>query len=128
MPEPKAHPKFIRLFYFWAGIIATLAYRIIIVLNNYSAYWVTISWYIGTIGFIIYFIHRYQISEKRARLIREQKLDEKVSSLTQLSEDDKASLGYILRTLKTTREKWNYVFIFITSGLALLIGLILDFT
>ena len=67
MLEPKANPKIMREFYFWIGIIATVAYRIIIVLNFYSSFWVKISWYIGTIGFTIYFIHRYRISQKRDR-------------------------------------------------------------
>jgi len=127
MDTTKEHSKLLRNFYFWSGIIATLAYRIIIVLNFYSNAWVKISWYIGTIGFIIYFIHRYQISEKRAKLIKNQQLREKIQACNSINKEDTKSLDYILRTLVTSKEKWNYIFIFLLSGLALIFGVILDF-
>ena len=62
--EPNPRP--VRLFFFWTGIIATIAYRIIVVLNMYSPLWVKIAWYIGTVGFVFYFWHRYKIAQKRA--------------------------------------------------------------
>lgn len=127
MENIKPHSKPVRLFYFWAGIIATVAYRIIVVLNNISAVWVSIAWYIGTVGFIVYFIHRYQISNIRARLIIEHDLAKKIAQKQELTDDDRQALGYILGTLKTSKEKWNNIVIFVTSGLALLIGIYLDF-
>lgn len=129
MEEPKPSPKPLRLFYFWSGIIATLAYRIIIVLNFYSTFWVKISWYAGTVGFIIYFIHRYDISSKRAKLIVQHKLREKMSNgeLDKLTSKDKKALGYILGTLVSTKEKWNYIVIFVLSGIALVLGFLFDF-
>jgi len=127
MEQIKASSKLLRLFYFWAGIIATIAYRIIIVLNNYSSTLVMISWYVGTIGFIVYFIHRYQISQKRQRLIIKHDLSDKINKSCELSEEDKSALHYILSTLKSTKEKWNYIFIFVMSGLALIVGIYLDF-
>ena len=39
----KSHPKPIRMFFFLTGIIATIAYRIIIVLNFYSPFLVKVS-------------------------------------------------------------------------------------
>ncbi|MBU0613625.1 hypothetical protein KKB10_06505 [Patescibacteria group bacterium] len=127
MEEPKASPKTMRMFYFWSGIIATLAYRIIIVLNFYSTTWVKISWYIGTIGFIIYFIHRFDIAKKRSNLIIEHKLREKMDALDHLTDDDKKALQYILRTLVSSKAKWNYYAIFILSGIALILGILFDF-
>ena len=112
-----------------AGIIATFAYRIIIVLNFYSSTWVKISWYIGTIGFIVYFIHRFDISKKRSQLIVKHRLREKLGNdtLDQLSKDDNEALSYILKTLVSSKEKWNYYAIFILSGIALIVGVIFDF-
>ncbi|MFH1598276.1 MAG: hypothetical protein ABIB97_04385 [Patescibacteria group bacterium] len=127
MSQTKEHSSFLRNLYFWSGIIATLAYRIIIVLNFYNNLWVKISWYIGTVGFIIYFIHRYQISDKRAKLIKDNRLREKIEQASQINAEDTQALDYILRTLVTTKEKWNYIFIFVMSGLALVIGIVLDF-
>lgn len=126
MENLKPHSPLIREFFFWSGIVATFAYRVIVVLNNYNLLWAQIAWYVGTIGFIIYFIHRYQISEKRAKLIRKYSLDRKVSELSELSTDEKLSLGYILDTLKSTKEKWNSIFIFLASGIALMWGIYLD--
>lgn len=127
MEQTKEHSKLIRDFYFWSGIVATFAYRIIIVLNFYSNFWVKVTWYIGTIGFIIYFIHRYQISDRRAKLIKDHQLREKIRQLSQINGEDREALDYILRTLVTTKEKWNSIFIFVMSGLALLAGIFLDF-
>ncbi|MFH1171453.1 MAG: hypothetical protein V1778_02860 [bacterium] len=124
IPHPHSRP--VRLFYFWAGIFATLVYRSIIVLNDVSAFWVKVAWYVGTVGFILYFWHRYQISETRSRIIREQRLVEKIPQLSALDETDKQALGYILGTLSSTKEKWNYIAIFVFSGIALVIGIILD--
>lgn len=125
----KTSSKPLRLFYFWAGVLATLAYRIIIVLNFYSSTWVKISWYIGTIGFIIYFIHRFDVSKKRSSLIIEHRLREKLdnNTLDELNKDDNEALGYILRTLVSSKERWNYYIIFILSGIALIAGILIDF-
>lgn len=127
MPQIKPSPKPVRIFYFWSGIIATFAYRIIIIINNYSKDWAQISWYIGTIGFVIYFLHRYQVSEKRADLIRDYKLIEKTQKCHNLQGNEKEAIGYILNTLLSTKEKWNYIFIFLMSIIAFIIGIYLDF-
>ena len=71
MHRIKPNPMPVRLFYFWTGIIATLAYRLIIIFNFYSELWVKISWYVGTVGFIFYFWHRFQVQEKRATLVHD---------------------------------------------------------
>ncbi|MDP3993351.1 MAG: hypothetical protein Q8Q05_04040 [bacterium] len=125
--KPKTHSNFVRSIYFWIGIAATLAYRIVIVLNHISPTWVLASWYIGTVGFIIYFAHRYQISEFRANLIKINLLSEKINRDEQLSANDKEAIDYIFKTLQSSREKWNYIFIFVSSVLALMAGIYLDF-
>lgn len=123
----KASPKPLRLFYFWSGVIATFAYRVIIVLNYYSNLWVKISWYVGTIGFIIYFIHRFDIAKKRSTLVREHRLIEKMDHLEDLTKADRQALSYILKTTVSSKAKWNYYVIFILSTLALMAGIFLDF-
>lgn len=127
MTKQLTHPNWLRAMYFWIGVIATIAYRIIVVLNNYNPIWVQIAWYIGTVGFIIYFIHRYQISELRQQLIIDHQLAAKIEREQKLSLDDRKALLYILKTLRSTREKWNYIVIFASSVIALIIGIWLDF-
>lgn len=127
MEKPKFHSKEIRLFFFWSGIIATFCYRAIVIINNYSHFWAQTFWYIGTIGFIIYFAHRYQVSEYRARLIKESGLYEKIRDIEGLDENQKAVVKYIFDSIHTSKEKWNSIFIFASSFVALVIGIYLDF-
>jgi hypothetical protein len=112
---------------FWVGIVATLAYRIIVVLNFYSQVWVDIAWNIGTVGFIWYFIYRFRISSRRARAIDEKGLIEKVESEKELSVDDRQMISLILRGLKTSKAQINYFVIFVSSALALAYSLVIRF-
>lgn len=114
-----------RLLVFWLGIIATLAYRSIIVIAHYSSLWVDIAWYIGTIGFLWYFAHRFNIESKRDRLIEEKKLIDKISKGQTLSEEERSAVVYVLKSLVSSKSKWNYIAIFIASGLALLYDIVL---
>ena len=112
---------------FLVGIIATIAYRIIAVLNHYNPLWVDIAWYIGTIGFIWYFAHRYRVENKRDKLVENLELAQKIQNKKELSPEDRDALVYILRGLKTSLAKWNYVAIFSISILALVYSLYLKF-
>lgn len=127
MDNFKTNPKIIRLTYFWIGIIATVAYRIIVVLNNYTPLGVKIAWYIGTIGFVFYFAHRFRISAKRERMIKKYGLVEKINALPNLSAEEKSATDYVVRSLSSSLERWNYIFIFIASGMALTWGILDDF-
>ena len=110
----------------WFGIVATICYRAIVVLNHYSPKISLVAWYIGTTGFILYFWHRYIVSEKRVQLIKDHDLIASVAK-TNLSKEQIEANEYILTTLLSTKEKWNYIVIFVTSILALAIGVYLDF-
>ena len=121
------NPKPVRLFFFWVGIIATVAYRIIIVLNFYSPLWVKVSWYIGTIGFILYFGHRYNIARKRAKLVEDYNLIETVQQADCVDVQKKEALFYLVKTSLTSKSRWNSAVIFVLSLSALIIGVILDF-
>ena len=121
------NPKPVRLFFFWVGIIATVAYRIIIVLNFYSPLWVKVSWYIGTIGFILYFGHRYNSARKRAKLVEDYNLIETVQQADFIDAQKKEALFYLVKTSLTSKSRWNSAAIFVLSLSALIIGIILDF-
>lgn len=127
MAVPTLHPKPVRLTFFWVGVIATVAYRIIIFFSTANPGLLKMFWYVGTVGFVIYFLHRYQVSGRRARAIEEYKLAEKVPQLSELTPDERAAMSYVLSTLRSTKEKWNYIFIFATSAIALVAGVIIDF-
>lgn len=120
------NPKPIRLFFFGAGLIATIAYRVIIILNLYSPLWVKIAWYIGTIGFILYFGHRFNIARKRANLIKDYKLIETIDKAKCIDPQKKLALHYLVKTSLTSKSQWNAGIIFILSFIALLIGIFID--
>ena len=119
-------PKPIRWFFFWVGIIATVAYRIIILLNFYSPLWVKISWYIGTVGFILYFGHRFNVACKRANLVRDYKLVQAIDETYDIDPQKKMALHYLIQTSLTSKSRWNSAIIFVLSLAALIIGIFLD--
>lgn len=121
----KPHKKSVRLFFFIAGIIATIAYRIIIVLNLYDSFLVKVSWYIGTIGFILYFGHRYDIARKRANLVKKYDLVKIVDSAA-LEKDEKQALHYLVQTTLTSKSRWNSAIIFALTLLAFLAAIFMD--
>ncbi len=114
--------SFYRYLVFAVGILATIAYRIIVVLNNYDPIWVQIAWYVGTLGFVWYFIHRYHVENKRDRVITDNNLSEKIRQGETLTETERNDLANILSRLQSSLSKWNYLAIFILSALALLYG------
>lgn len=127
MSIPTLHRPATRAFFFWAGIISTILYRAIIFFTSANPILLRSIWYVGTIGFVIYFLHRYDIAKRRTRVIRELGLAEKVPQLKELSDTDRAGLQYLFATLQSSREKWNYYVIFASSIVALLAGIWMDF-
>lgn len=115
------HHKFYRNLVFVVGVIATVLYRIIIFLNRLPNHlWTDLAWYIGTLGFIWYFAHRYNIEKRRSLIIKERDLENKVINNSALSDDDRAALVKTLKSLESSMAQWNYIVIFVVSGLALL--------
>ncbi|HBA36928.1 TPA: hypothetical protein DCZ15_03585 [Candidatus Falkowbacteria bacterium] len=119
--------KLYRRWMFVLGVIATVAYRIIVVLNHYSPVWVQIAWYVGTVGFVWYFSHRFRVENRRDKLVTELGLVNKIKNNEPLSEKDRQALASVLNGLQTSLSKWNYVAIFALSVLALAYGVYQDF-
>jgi len=116
-----------RVFFFWSGIIATFAYRVIVILNIYSSFLVSVAWYIGTIGFILYFGHRAYVQKKRAELVRDNDLIGVVKRMKGVKKEQKMALDYLVKSAVTSKVRLNSLFIFWLSILALVVGIILDF-
>lgn len=123
---PKLNSSAYRILIFIVGVIATIAYRIVVVLNHYSQFWVEVFWYIGTIGFVWYFGHRYVIENRRDRLIKKLNLVKKIKSGQSINPEDKTALLYILKSLETSLAKWNYIAIFFFSFLAMAYAVYVD--
>ena len=125
---PQLNSSLYRIWIFIVGVIATIAYRLVIILNYYSQFWVEVSWYVGTIGFVWYFGHRFSIENRRDRLIEKLRLIEKVEADQSFNPEDKTALLYILKSLDTSLAKWNYIAIFFFSGLAMAYAIYVDLT
>ncbi len=123
---PTPHTPLVRNFFFWSGVVATVLYRAIIIMNHVSAFWAEIFWYVGTAGFILYFAHRYQIAKRRGRLLTESRLLEKVKA-SNIAPEDQAAFEYVLGTLQTSKERLMNIIIFVTSAVGLIVGAYLDF-
>lgn len=122
----KPSPEPIRLFYFWIGLAATVAYRLIIIFSFYSPLWVKVSWYVGTLGFILYFWHRFKIQKKRADLVEDHDLINAVESTKYKTEEQKQAMNYIVKTTFTSKARWNSLIIFLLTIVALIIGVVMD--
>ena len=126
MAKSKLSKKYYRNFLFLISIIATIAYRSIVILNHYSQQWVEIAWYIGTIGFVWYFAHRYRVANVREKLVTEKKLDEKVRNNEPLTSEERESVAYILKGLGSSKAKWSYIVIFLFSAIAFVYAIIMN--
>lgn len=123
---PTPHSALTRNFFFWSGVVATVLYRAIIVMNHVPGPWAKVFWYVGTAGFVLYFAHRYQISERRAKLLIDSQLLEKVKQ-SNIAPDDQVAFEYVLGTLQSSKERWMNIIIFVTSAIGLVVGAWLDF-
>lgn len=126
MNIPTLHRPATRIVFFWIGIVSTILYRLIIFFTTANPVLLRSIWYVGTVGFIIYFLHRYDIAKRRGRVIQELKLSEKIPQLKELSDEDRAGMEYLFSTLQSSHEKWNYYVIFASSILALIAGVWMD--
>ena len=112
-------PDILRFFYFFCGVVATIAYRIVIWLDSS---WIQVAWYVGTIGFIIYFGHRTIIETRRVKVIHDYHLIEAVKQ-ADIPEDKKEALLYLLHTSATSTARFNSLFIFLASVFVLVVNL-----
>lgn len=122
--EKKIEPssKYLRYFFFLSGIVATIAYRIIFLLDSF---WIQVAWYTGTIGFILYFYHRARVETKRANLVKEYELINFVER-SDMDTERKEALSYLIETSLTSKARFNSIFIFFASVIALVISLAID--
>lgn len=112
----------LRWFFFLAGIVATIAYRITPFLQPF---WVKVAWYVGTVGFILYFWHRSHIETKRANLVKDYNLVNAVEK-SDIAGEEKQAVAYLVKTSLTSKARYNSLFILVASLLALIAALAVD--
>jgi hypothetical protein len=122
---PQIVPKPVIIAFFLVGVLSSVAFRAIILLQTYDPRWVRPVWYLGVIGYMLFFIYRYYISQRRKRVIAESGIIEKIRDGDFLDQDDRAAALYLLNSVRKSPEDWNYMVIFILSALAIALDLIL---
>lgn len=120
--DTKSSPKIWRWFFFISGIVATIAYRVIFLLDPF---WVEVAWYTGTIGFILYFGHRSLIENKRANMVKDYNLIGALQK-SDLPQDQKSALLYLTKTSLTSKARLNSAFIFWISLVVFILNFATD--
>jgi hypothetical protein len=116
---PKIVPKPVIVGFFVLGLLSSVAFRAIILLQKYRPGWVRPVWYFGVLGYMLFFIYRYYISHRRKRAIAQTSIIEKIRTGETLNADDRAAALYLLNSVRKSQEDWNYLAIFVLSLVAI---------
>ncbi|MFH1055989.1 MAG: hypothetical protein V1744_07860 [Candidatus Altiarchaeota archaeon] len=112
--------------FFFIGVIATVALRIIEPIRVFNPLYGKMAWYVGVAGFLLFFIYKYNALKKTSTLIQEAGLKEKLASASPLSEYDYSLVSEIVCAQDNWKERTNYFVIFVLSAAALLFALWVD--
>jgi hypothetical protein len=113
--------------FFLIGLVATFAIRVVTVLMHLEPIYGKIAWYVGVIGFFLFFVYKFKVGHARARRIEESGLSEKISKNEPLDCNDYALINSILCGLGSKKERINYFFIFFLSAVAIVLAIYMDF-
>ena len=116
---PKIIPKPIIFGFFLLGLLSSVAFRAILLLQKYEPHYVRPVWYFGVIGYLVFFVYRYYISQRRKGTIVRSNLIEKIRTGVPLTPEDRAANLYLLNSIHKSQEDWNYLAIFILSIVAM---------
>lgn len=113
--KPHTVPKSVVNLFFTIGVISAIAFRVIIVFQYMAPAWVRPVWYVGVIGYFLFFLYRYYISQKRRCAVRKNDLVNKISKGEILDENEREVTIYLLNSLLKSKENLNYLIIFVLS-------------
>jgi len=117
-------PAVINLF-FVIGLISALSFRALMAIKEIQPHLFRPVWYLGIIGYILFFGFRYSITRKRKKAISDYNLIQKLERDAPLTTNDREVMIYILSSLQKSRENLNYLFIFATSAIAVLLDILI---
>ena len=121
--SPQTLPPLVINLFFVIGLVSALSFRLLIGVKELQPELFRPVWYVGIIGYILFFSFRFSITRKRRKAIRDFDLIAKVKRGGEFSVADRQVMAYLLSSLEKSRENLNYLFIFVTSGLAILFDL-----
>lgn len=112
---PHRFPGWVTWLVFGIGLTGSISLRLILIAKAYNPELITFLWYLGVCGNTIFFMFRSYITGRRRRTIEELNLLEKLERREELSSTDIEALHYIVSSVKISKERWNYLIIFICS-------------
>ena len=124
---PKGYRMPVIKMYFWVGLVSALLLRLVIIADHYGDVYARVLWYLGVLGYLWFFAHRYHIGKRRYGVIRDLGLLEKIERREALTEEDFEGLNYVMWSLSVSKERLNYLVIFTFSVIAIVLSLALDF-
>jgi len=124
-PKPHTMPRYVIYAFFILGLVSAIAFRGIIIFQHIEPSWVRPVWYVGTIGYFLFFLYRYMISKRRKHAIETFRLIEKLKANACLEDEDREVMLYLLASIKFSLEDLNYALIFILSVIAMGADLVL---
>ena len=124
---PPGYSMFVIKLFFWVGLISALLFRLVIIADHFSDFSARVLWYLGVFGYLFFFIHRYNIAKRRFNVIKELDILEKIQKRKTLTDTDYRALNYVLWSISVSKERLNYLIIFVFSIIAIIISLMLDF-
>jgi len=86
-----------------------------------------IAWYLGVVGFLIFFIYKFKVDHSRAKAVREKMLIERVKKNDKLSPEDLGVISSLLCGITSNKDRINYFVIFASSIVAILAAVYFDF-
>lgn len=122
---PKIIPKPVIFGFFLLGLLSSVAFRAIILLQKYEPAWVRPVWYFGVLGYMLFFMYRYYISQRRKHAIAHTQVIEKIRAGEVLNQDEREAALYLLKSVRASQEDWNYLAIFVLSIVAIALDLLL---
>ena len=122
---PKIIPKPVIFGFFLLGLLSSVAFRAIILLQKYEPTWVRPVWYFGVLGYMLFFMYRYYISQRRKHAIAHSDIIEKIRTGEALNQDEREAALYLLKSVRASQEDWNYLAIFVLSIAAIALDLLL---
>ncbi len=123
---PKGYSNRTISLYFWVGLVSAIALRVIIIADYYNDHVARMLFYLGVIGYMVFFAHRYRIAKRRTNVLNELELLDKIEKREILTEKDLEGLKYIIWSLSVSKERLNYLLIITFSIIAIVVSLIMD--
>jgi len=107
--------------FFFLALLATISIRFMNIALDFSVIAAKILWYTGVIGFLLFFLYKFNYDNMLQKELRKIKLTERLLGRESLSEHDYDILATILCKLSSKKDKINYFFILLRQKLQTLI-------